>query len=153
MKFIKFSKKGQTLVEITLAIGVSVIIITGVLSLTTNFLRSSQEFLRRSEAVKFANAGIEASVYYKNTQDFSSINSGNYQINSTGDGLTGSSSEWVAITSPTTNLTYYRKIYLAVSGNDLDVTVQVEWPNNPSTSPTNNKNVTLKRTLTNWKGN
>ncbi|MFH1565771.1 MAG: prepilin-type N-terminal cleavage/methylation domain-containing protein, partial [bacterium] len=54
------NEKGQTLIEVILAVAIAVIVVYALVSLATIATLYAQSALRRAEAVKLANAGMEA---------------------------------------------------------------------------------------------
>ncbi len=70
-KILKYKnrKKGQSLIEVVLSIGVLAIVITALTILSTFTLKTSKSSTSRSEAVKLANAGIEAVRYVRDAEE------------------------------------------------------------------------------------
>ena len=67
--YLQKNKKAQSLIEVLLALGVSVFVITALDVLGNLSLRSTSTSLKRAEATKLASAGIEAVKYVKESQD------------------------------------------------------------------------------------
>lgn len=67
--YLQKNKKAQSLIEVLLALGVSVFVITALVVLGNLSLRSTSTSLKRAEATKLASAGIEAVKYVKESQD------------------------------------------------------------------------------------
>lgn len=158
-------KKGQTLIEIAVALGISTIVIVALVILAASGLRNAQDTIRRTESNKMANAGIEAVIYYKNAFGFNSATNfpqeigeaGKYCYNMLDSGSSTSLDKipdcslndgYVTVYSPTTNLSYDRKITVVKDGpNTYTVYSTVNW-----TVVGNKENsVSVKRVLTNWK--
>lgn len=142
--------KAQTLVEVTMSIGIAVIVIVALVVLATSALRNAQESLRKSESSKFANAGIEAVIFYKNVKGFSGVAGGNYQIDNAGGTsvLTPVSTPidgFVTIASPS-GLVYQRKIEVTKAGTTMDVTSTVRWESTQGT-----KQSQVNRKITDWR--
>jgi|GEM_PF-6566754 len=158
-------KNGQTLIEIALALGIATIVIVALVILAANGLRNAQDTIRRTESTKMANAGIEAVIYYKNAFGFSSSDNfpqgigeeycygleyvGGYSTqlkqldtNCTVDG------GYELVSSPSTNLTYNRKIsVIRTDTNIYTVYTTVKWV----VAGNKINSVSVKRILTNWK--
>jgi len=60
MSFKEIEKQGQSLIEVLFAMGVTVLLVTGVVVLATRTLGSKRRVLGRSEAVKIATEEMEA---------------------------------------------------------------------------------------------
>jgi len=143
----KSFRQGQTLIEVIMSIAIAAIVIVALVVLATSSLRSAQASLRKSESGKFANAGIEAVIYFKNVQGFSAISTGNYSLVGTDAGNTvlEPSSEWVSIVSPS-GLTYQRNIKVINTGGTLDVTATVKWLDTQG-----EKQTQVRRLVTDWR--
>ena len=144
--------KAQTLVEVTMSIGIAVIVVVALVVLATSALRNAQESLRKSESSKFANAGIEAVIFYKNVKGFSGMKEGSYSINNTDVGSTldynTNKDNYVTITSPS-GLSYQRNIKVVTSiasPGSLDVTSTVKWQSTQGT-----KMSQVNRKITDWR--
>lgn len=164
MKLFK-NKKGQTLIEIAVALGIATIVIVALVILAANGLRNAQDTIRRTESNKMANAGIEAVIYYKNAFGFNSSENfpqdigeaskycytlQNSDLGTTLDRILDCSVDdgYVTVISPTTNLSYDRKITVVKDSADTyTVYSTISW-----TVVGNKENsVSVKRVLTNWK--
>ena len=146
----RITKKGQTLVEVVMSIGVSVIVIVALVVLATSSLRNAQESLRKSERSKFASAGIEAVIYFKNVTGFSSIPTGNYYLVGSSVGtvlapIVSPSTPWVNITSPS-GLTYQRNIAVVNNTGTMDITSTVKWADTQGSKQTQ-----VRRLVTDWR--
>lgn len=141
--------KAQTLIEVTMSIGIASIVIVALVVLATSALRNSQESLRKSESTKFANAGIEAVIFYKNVNGFEGIDAGSYSISNVAAGSTlvwsNDPNKYVNIESPS-GLVYQRNIKIAKASGVIDVTSDVKW-----SSTQGEKHSTLNRKITDWK--
>ncbi len=65
LKKIVTKKGGQTLLEVILSIGILAIVLTALAVLGMTTLKTSKSSLSRSEAIKLASAGIEATRYVR----------------------------------------------------------------------------------------
>lgn len=140
--------KGQTLVEVIMAMGVAIIVIVALVILATSALRNAQESLRKSESGKLANAGVEAAIYYKNVWGFSNLPSGNYQLSGS-DSDSGTilqpSAEWIDVTTPS-GLTYRRNISITNASGTMTIVSTVVWDDTQG-----QKQTQVQRVVTDWR--
>jgi len=147
--------KGQTLIEVVLAVAIAVIVIYALVSLATISMLYAQSALRRSEAVKLANAGMEA---FRLERDMGGFDSGclvpnglnnTYIISdspTTCAFLEMTSNAYESIT-PRTNVIYKRSMTVEDVGADKkNVRVTVKW-----TEGTSERKVSMSGVLTNWR--
>lgn len=127
------NRKSQTLIEVVLAMALAVIVVVAIVILTNVTLRNSKSALRRSEAAKLANAGIEAVRYAKDASGascgYSTLTAGCYQL-SNGGPICGALDSALC-TGVSINLDgelYTRIIDIADNGTTKLVTVTVKWP-------------------------
>ena len=154
------NNSGQTLVEIILAIGIASIVIVGLAILAASALKGAQEAIRKTESAKFANAGVEAALFHKNTQTFSSIVSGCYELEFGGGGTilqpmytpcdANPNNNWDPVISPTTGLAYERRIQITINGNDMNVVSTIRWSDTQAAAG-QFREVSVPRLITNWK--
>ena len=147
--------KGQTLIEVVLAVAIAVIVIYALVSLATISMLYAQSALRRSEAVKLANAGMEA---FRLERDMGGFDSGclvpnglnnTYIISDSPTNcafLEMTSNPYESIT-PRTNVIYKRSMTVEDVGADKkNVRVTVKW-----TEGTSERKVSMSGVLTNWR--
>ncbi|MBU1017117.1 MAG: prepilin-type N-terminal cleavage/methylation domain-containing protein [Patescibacteria group bacterium] len=149
------NNKGQTLIEVVLAVAIAVIVIYALVSLATISTLYAQSALRRAEAVKLANAGMESFRMERDIGGFDSdclspngLNN-TYIISSsptTCAFLETSSNSYESIT-PRTNVIYRRSMIVANDGaNKKNVMVTVKWSEGKS-----ERKVSMTGVLTNWR--
>ena len=147
--------KGQTLIEVVLAVAIAVIVIYALVSLATISMLYAQSSLRRSEAVKLANAGMEA---FRLERDMGGFDSGCLVPSGLGNTyiisdspttcafLEMTSNPYESIT-PRTNVIYKRSMTVEDVGADKkNVRVTVKW-----TEGTSERKVSMSGVLTNWR--
>lgn len=149
--------KGQTLLEVILAVAVAIIVIYALVSLATIATLYAQSALRRSEAVELANAGMEAFRLERDLKGFSSdcllANNGlnnTYIIIGSPTGtcvfLALSANLYEEI-RPRLNVVYRRSMIVENSGlNKKYIRVTVYW-----TEGTSERKVPMTGVLTNWR--
>jgi Tfp pilus assembly protein PilV len=71
---IKKNKKGQSLIEVVLAIGIIVLVVTGVISLIVNAVSIKTAALQRQKASDLAGIVAENLLQQKNTNNFWNLN-------------------------------------------------------------------------------
>ena len=163
-KFIKL-QKGQTLVEITLAMGVASIVIVGLSILAISSLKNAQDAVRRSESQKFANAGVEAVLFFKNSQGFNDAIfpavgvTDFYCMNNSAELLPIADTNCALdstldpngdkVVSPTTGLAYYRVLSIErLDDDNMRVVSTILWEDTQGV-----KTVSVPRDITNWRRN
>ena len=150
--------RGQTLIEVVLAVAIAVIVVYALVALATLSMTYAQPALRRSEATKLANAGMEAfrlerDIQGFNTSDCLTANSlTTYIIKSPPEivgncyflGTSANPYEEIAIR----NVTYRRTMRVEDPGptNIKNVKVTVNW-----TEGSSERSVTMTGVLTNWR--
>lgn len=121
----KHTQKGQTLLELVIAIGVVAIIITGLVIAATSSLRYGQESRLRSTAVKYAQEGLELARQIRDTQppatflSYAGVHCLDYQGNWT-DGSSGCGP--IQSGSPFTRI-----VTFAWADPTMTVTSEVRW--------------------------
>jgi len=165
-KFIRL-QKGQTLVEITLAMGVASIVIVGLSILAISSLKNAQDAVRRSESQKFANAGVEAVLFFKNSQGFNDaifpavgttafycMDSSAVLISDTDPNCPHNPDTTIdpngdQVISPTTGLAYYRVLSIErLDDDNMRVVSTILWEDTQGV-----KTVSVPRDITNWRRN
>jgi len=154
----KNTSRGQTLIEVVLAVAVAVIVVFSLVALATLSMNYAQSALRRSEAVKLADAGMEAFRLERDTAGFGSQcleeNAAftTYAVNQTPAGsgdcnfvnLLSKDHEEITLRS---NVTYSRKMVVKNDGADKkDILVTVKWVEGSS-----ERRVTMSGVLSNWR--
>jgi len=149
------NNRGQTLIEVILAVAVAIIVIYALVSLATVSTLYAQSALRRSEAVKLANAGMEAFRLERDIGGFDSFclrSNGldnTYIISSspaTCAFLDISDSAYEAITLRT-NVVYRRSMVVEDAGDTKkNIRVTVKW-----TEGTSERKVSMTGVLADWR--
>ena len=150
------NNRGQTLIEVVLAVAIAVIVIYALVALATLSMTYAQSALRRSEATKLANAGMEAFRLERDIQGFSSdclspsTASDTYIIKSPPGGalcyfLERLFADYEDIF--VRNVTYRRIMKVEDAGTNIkNVKVTVNW-----TEGSSERSVTMTGILTNWR--
>lgn len=138
------NKSGQTIVEAIVVIGIVVILVTGLISGTTASLQTANNSRIRSEAVKYAQEGLEIvrSVRDTNWTNFQS-HSGLYCMG-TDEQLVSADTCASNITTPEAKLT--RSVEFAWLGDRMEVTASVSYLEGSLT-----RSVSLSTYFTQWK--
>src|SRR3989344_1425088 len=71
---------GQTLLEIVIAIGLATMILVALVILGAASLKTATSTLKRAEANKLAESGLEAARYHRDAAGFDALNNGCYRI-------------------------------------------------------------------------
>ena len=77
-------RNGQSLIEVLVAVAVTIIVIAALAFLSTTGLRLSKITSRRAEATKLASSGVEAIRYVRDVCGFTSLAPGCYVITNSG---------------------------------------------------------------------
>lgn len=140
-------ERGQTLLEIVVALGVIAVVLTGLVTAATASLRYGQASKFRSQGVKFAQEGLELTRKLRDTSlwtDFLvySDGSGQWCLDQAGN-WTVSGGTGCPIVSGST---FWRTVTFTVNGSVMDVTSEVSWgERNPSST------VTLRTFYSDWR--
>ena len=139
---LNFNKKGQTLIEVLLSVGISVIVISALVLLAINGMRNTRSALARSVGEKLAVAGIEAVKITRDINGYGSFAAGgsNYMVSG---GLLETCSGCntcgvdpnpvfhelsISMGNIGSQVTFCRQIYVSSdSGGKRDVKVRVVW--------------------------
>src|SRR3989344_2806828 len=106
---LKHNNKGETLIEVVLAVGLAVMVLFALAVLGSSAIKTGTSSTRRSEAEKLASSGVEAIRYLRDANGFDNLADGCYQIDSTGSSVTyidstcADSSAWIFISLGTGN--------------------------------------------------
>lgn len=154
----KINRKGISLIEVILAIGVVVIVLPALAILGNASLRTAKSSSRRSEAGKIASAGLEVVKYVKNAQGngcgFSALNGSKkgtcYKYTTTNPQICGvlspvaykpgqcnrnNDNTWIKVSPLNSDNTYERQIFVQEDGNgNLVVRSKVRWEESKSGS-------------------
>lgn len=140
--------QGQTLLEIVVAVGVIAVVLTALVTAVTASLRFSQAGRFRSQAVKFAQEGIELTRKLRDTRPWAEFTT--YSGTGTADWCLDESGQWTASDgtgcpiTPTSN--FWRTVTLTLNGNVMDVTSVVSWGERTQSST-----VSLRTYLSDWR--
>ena len=126
----KIGNQGQTIVEAIVVLGIVVLLVTGLIAGTTSSLRSVQAGRTRSQALKYAEEGIEVVRNLRNNEGWSTF--------------TGYAGSHFLDTS--LDETFKREVDLTLDGTTMTVVVTVSYTDGSET-----KNVTLTSYFTDWK--
>jgi len=141
---------GQSLLEIIVAVGVAVLLITGLVVGTSVSLRTSQYGQRRSQATKYAQEGIEILRSLRDSMDWDDF----IALDTNGSGATslclGNDAVPVPGSNCESNLDTVFARQLLLEWNDADdrieLTVIVSWPEGGQTP-----DVALDTYFTQWR--
>src|SRR3989344_9530834 len=106
---LKHNNKGETLIEVVLAVGLAVMVLFALVVLGSSAIKTGTSSTRRSEAEKLASSGVEAVRYWRDANGFDSLTDGCYQIDSSGSSVSKmadalcTSNPWIAISLGTGN--------------------------------------------------
>ena len=126
----KLGSQGQTIVEAIVVLGIVVLLVTGLIAGTTSSLRSVQAGRTRSQALKYAEEGIDVVRNLRNNEGWSTF--------------TGYAGSHFLDTS--LDETFKREVDLTLDGTTMTVVVTVSYTDGSET-----KNVTLTSYFTDWK--
>ncbi|MBU1104608.1 hypothetical protein KJ664_01760 [Patescibacteria group bacterium] len=118
--------KGQTLVEIILAVAVAITVIVALVTLAVSAMRFAQSSMMRSVGEKLAAGGIEAVRIKRNSSvdAYDNLGAGHYFID--GGDLVSTSSEFSSISYD--KYTFSRKIDIGTdTGSYKNIFVEVRW--------------------------
>lgn len=137
------NSKGQTIVEAIVVLGIVVLLVTGLIAGTTSSLRSVQSGKIKSQALKYAEEGMEYARNLRN-QDWSvfQAKSGSYCLDSSLTLTPGSACALTADDIFTRGITFTWDL----NNNNMTVVVAVGYIEGSQT-----KNVTLTTYFTNWR--
>ena len=143
-------EKGQTLLEIMIAVGVLGIVIYGLVKGLTLSLKNVQFAKERSLAENYAQEGAEWLTFQKeaNWSDFSSHTGSTYCLSDIPDsGWPGSGACGPSDFISGANINFRREFSLVetVADEEIQASVSVSWD-----SPRGGENITIPLTFTNW---
>ncbi len=150
-----YRTRGQTIIEVIVVIGIVVVLTTGLIAGTTSSLKSAQSDRSRSEAVKYAQEGIEVARQLRdeNWDTFFSYGGSVYCLGSDAKGntnfvvSTGGQCPTNIMMQDGTLSIFTRSVQFAWQGNSgMQIVVTVSYPENSQT-----KNVQLTTYLTQWR--
>lgn len=142
------AQSGQTLVEAIIAIGVVVLLVTGLIAGTTASLKTSQSGRSRDQAVKLAEEGVEYARLLRD-QSWSTLSSysGMYCYDASAQiPLVATSTSSCDTKKTTADTVYTRLMTFSGSGNSKTVVSTVSFVENAKI-----QSVTLTTLLTQWK--
>jgi type II secretory pathway pseudopilin PulG len=149
-------QKGQTLVEMIVIIGMVVLLATGIVAGTTVSLSRSKTSQVRSDALTFAQAGIELARKQRDNgwDAFAAMGTSSNMYCVGSDGVFGQAQTECSV--PNINNTFTRSVTLQLipipaipTMEEMKVTSRVAWGD--TTNPTNTNTVQLTTYLTQWK--
>lgn len=147
-RYISTLSRGQTLLELVVAIGVVAIVITALVAAVTASLRYSQSTRLRSRGVKYAQEGLELSRKLRDTNTWSTFDS---YANGSGSWCLDENGAWVVDTASgncpvSVGNNFWRRVHFVRNDPIMEVTVSVSWGerNTPSS-------IELKTHFTQWK--
>jgi Tfp pilus assembly protein PilV len=143
----KNTQLGQTIVEAIVVIGVVVLLVTGLIAGTTTSLRSASAGKIRSQALKYAEEGLE---FMRNIRDqkwdtFQSYN-GWYCLGTDGQLIPTTSQSSCSVNIVTSDNSFARSLNFVWDGQKMQVQVSVRYPEGSQT-----KDVSLTTYYTQWK--
>jgi type II secretory pathway component PulK len=139
--------KGQTIVEAIVVIGVVVLLVTGLIAGTTTSLRSATSGRVRSQALKFAEEGLEYARTLRDERwDTFQTYSGLYCLASPAQELVESSNSSCASNITTQEGSFARSLDFSWDGDKMTVEVIVAYPEG-----TQRKSISLKTYFTQWR--
>lgn len=151
MKKRRYFLRGQTLMELVIAIGVVAIVASALAAAVTSSLRYGQASRFRSRAVKLAQEGIELARTLRDTSTWSTFEG--YATTGTGSWCLSDVGVWTQDTSGgdcpiTEGSTFWRSVAFTWNAieNRMEILVTVSWGERNSASTVN-----LHTYLTRWK--
>ncbi len=162
---------GQSIVEVVLSLGVAALVIGALIVLGTVSLRTALSSARRTEGTRIAVSGLEAMRYLRDTQGFSQLTAGCFQISTTGaiTKMTGANGacateptgwQTIDLTNSASKSIFKRRIRVvnypsgaAASSPMRKVTVTVRWPEGSGESvggEANQRSVEMSVVLSSW---
>lgn len=144
------NRKGQTLIEVVLAVSVAVIVVYALVALATIAMTYAQSAIKRTEATKLANAGMEAFRLERDARGFNGVcmNLGTYRIKPPDIAApcvyiqTEPHKEIITLG----NITYFRQMEISGGGSIKNIKVIVSW-NEGSTE----RHVSMTGILSDWR--
>jgi len=140
-------ERGQTLLEIVVALGVIAVVLTGLVTAVTASLRYGQASKYRSQGVKYAQEGLELTRKLRDTSpwtDFLTYSDGGgvWCLNQAGAWSTSAGTGCPIVAGST----FWRTITFTVNGSVMDVTSEVSWGERNLSST-----VTLRTFFSDWR--
>ena len=147
------SKRGETLIEVVLAIGLAVMVLFALVILGSSSVKTSTSSSRRAQAEKLSAAGIESIRYFRDNSGFNSLTVGCYKIDpSQSNGVSAlDCSLWDSITLNGAANTFDRKIEIsdyAAQASMKKITVTSRWFESGGVG--DYKQVVIETVLTQW---
>lgn len=140
--------RGQTLLELVVAIGVVAIVITALVAAVTASLRYSQSTRLRSRGIKYAQEGLELSRKLRDTNTWNIFQayadgSGSWCLDETGVWAVDAANGTCPVS---VGNDFWRRVHFVWNDPIMEVTVNVSWGerNTPSS-------IELKTHFTQWK--
>ena len=155
---LKHNNKGETLIEVVLAVGLAVMVLFALVVLGSSSVKTSTSSTRRLEAEKLASSGVEAIRYLRDANGFDGLADACYKIDDSGssvskiDGPCASASSWISISLGTGN-SFDRKIEVASYAGTLTmkkVTSTARWVETGGSGSGGSKSVVISTVLSKW---
>lgn len=160
---------GQSIVEIVLSLGVAALVIGALIILGTSSLRTALSSARRTEATRLAVSGVEAMRFYRDTEGFSQLQPGCYEITTlirkmdSAEGTCALETQgWqvIDLTESSSQSIFERKIEVEIYGGSATeqakmrkVTTTVKWPEGQGETiggDDNQRSVVMSVVLSQW---
>ena len=148
---LKHNNKGETLIEVVLAVGLAVMVLFALVVLGSSAIKTGTSSTRRSEAEKLASSGVEAIRYLRDANGFDNLANGCYWINESDvpyiDAACLDANSWITISLGTGN-SFDRKIQVAAYAGSTTmkkVTSTTRWVESSGT-----RSVVISTVLSEW---
>ena len=157
MKFNLYKNlKGETLIEVVLAVGLAVMVLFALVVLGSTAVKTGTSSSRRAEAEKLASSGIEAIRYMRDASGFDILADGCYQINvsdvqAVPNNANCLTNGWVTISLGTNS--FDRKIEIASyagSATMKKITSTARWVETGGAGSGETKSVVISTVLSKW---
>lgn len=146
------SQKGETLIEVVLAIGLAVMVLFALVVLGSASVKTNTSSSRRAQAAKLSSAGVEAIRYLRDSSGFDALIDGCYKIDTSSP--TGVSTlncgAWDTVSLGTGN-SFQREIQVSTYASQTSmkkVTVSSRWEESGGSG--GYKQVVIETVLTKW---
>lgn len=147
---IHHTQSGQTIVEAIVVVSVVAVLVTGLIAGTTVALRSTQTGRVKSQAIKYAEEGLE---YVRSVRDDQwsafQLYTGTYCLSNDENGVVQALVSTVNTCDPniiTSDGQFTRSVNFSWDGQKMHVEVRVQYPDGPDT-----KEVLFQTYLTDWR--
>lgn len=156
LKYKHNKRKGETLIEVVLAVGLAVMVLFALVVLGSTAVKTGTSSSRRAEAEKLASSGVEAIRYKRDASGFDSLANGCYQISGSDVAKINDTcvdpGSWITISLGTGN-SFDRKIEIASYAGSTTmkkITSTARWVETGGSGTGETKSVVISTVLSKW---